>query len=235
MAELGTDHLFLDARAIGRETLERRFPTIVARCREAGIDPVKDLVPITPAEHFASGGIRTDLLGRSSLPGLFACGEVACTGVHGANRLASNSLLEGLVFADRIVTALAQGLPTQQEPVERAGRAGLLHSTARDGIERTMTDGVGVLRSAASMETAAKALAVLAERAELDTPAPDAWETSDLHAVATAMTEAAGLREETRGSHWREDFPLARDEWRGHQVQHLDADGVLHTRFEPQP
>jgi L-aspartate oxidase len=235
MAALATDHLFLDARGLGRERLERRFPTIVARCREAGVDPVKDLIPVTPAAHYASGGVRVDLAGRSSVPGLLACGEVACTGVHGANRLASNSLLEGLVFAERIAELLGEGLAPQQEPAEQGGPEGLLRASAREGIARTMTDGVGVLRSAASMEAAGKALRVLAEHAELDDPAPDAWETSDLHAVATVMTEAALRREETRGSHWREDFPAARPEWRGHQVQHLDDGGVLHTRFELLP
>ena len=102
MRETGTDHVFLDAPAPRREFLEQRFPSIVARCRELGFDPATELLPVAPAQHYASGGVRTDLVGRSSLEGLYACGEVSCTGVHGANRLASNSLLEGLVFAHRI-------------------------------------------------------------------------------------------------------------------------------------
>ncbi|HEY0698724.1 MAG TPA: L-aspartate oxidase, partial [Micromonospora sp.] len=93
----GADHVFLDARHLGAEFLTHRFPTIVASCRAIGVDPVTDLIPVAPAAHYASGGVRTDLHGRTSIPGLYACGEVACTGVHGANRLASNSLLEGLV------------------------------------------------------------------------------------------------------------------------------------------
>jgi L-aspartate oxidase len=103
MAQTGADHVYLDARGLGKAFLERRFPSIVARCRELGFDPVRDLLPVAPAQHYASGGVRTDIVGQSSLAGLYACGEVSCTGVHGANRLASNSLLEGLVFAHRIV------------------------------------------------------------------------------------------------------------------------------------
>ena len=90
-----------------REVWQHRFPTIQASCREHGIDPVTELIPVVPAAHYASGGVRTDLRGRTSVPGLYACGETACTGVHGANRLASNSLLEGLVFAERIAADLA--------------------------------------------------------------------------------------------------------------------------------
>src|SRR5215470_5218112 len=111
----GTDHVFLDARHI--PNLATRFPTITAMARAAGIDPVVDLIPVAPAAHYASGGVRTDLDGRTSIRGLYACGEVACTGVHGANRLASNSLLEGLVFARRIAADIARDLPPQAEPV----------------------------------------------------------------------------------------------------------------------
>ena len=132
MRETGAAHVWLDARHLGAETWARRFPTILESCRSHGIDPVTQLIPVAPACHYASGGIRTDLEGRTSVPGLYACGEVACTGVHGANRLASNSLLEGLVFAERIGADLARGLPEWQDPADAEdGAAYLLPGTTR--------------------------------------------------------------------------------------------------------
>jgi len=217
MYELGTDHVFLDARGLGNQLLLQRFPTIVGRCREAGIDPVTELIPVTPAAHYASGGVRTDLHGRTSVPGLYACGEVACTGVHGANRLASNSLLEGLVFAGRIGQDLARNLPAQGVPVADVGEPVLLDPGVRTELARAMTDGAGVLRSAVSLAATTKTLESLAGRTS-STPEPAAWEATDLHAVATALAAAAALREETRGSHWREDFPGPSDAWLGHLV-----------------
>ncbi len=231
MAAQHVDHLFLDARRLGEEKLLRHFPTIVARCREAGIDPVRDPIPVSPAAHYASGGVRTDLDGRTSIPGLFACGEAACTGVHGANRLASNSLLEGLVFAHRIGGAVLAGLPELVVPAAPAGPDGLLDPEARRDIANAMTEGAGVLRSAASLAATAKSLGVLGEPSDV-VPSPASWEATNLHAIASAVVQAAQLREETRGGHWREDFPDARDEWLGHLVTRLDDDALV-TTFEP--
>ena len=149
----GADHVYLDARHLGGEFLEQRFPTIMASTRAAGIDPATDLIPVAPAAHYASGGVRTDLHGRTSIPGLYACGEVACTGVHGANRLASNSLLEGLVFARRIADDIARDLPAAGRPGGRppAGPAGWSTPAVRGELQRAMTRGAGVLRSADSL------------------------------------------------------------------------------------
>jgi L-aspartate oxidase len=225
MQALGADHVFLDARGI--PGLAERFPTIVARCRQEGIDPVTDLIPVVPAAHYASGGVRTDLDGRTSVPGLYACGEVACTGVHGANRLASNSLLEGLVFAGRIGDDLARALPAQGEVASQGRGTVLLDPSTRVDLTRSMTDGAGVLRTAESLAGTAKALAELENRVS-SAPSPATWEATGLHSVATALVAAAARREETRGTHWREDFPDASDAWRGHLVTTLEG-----TRFEP--
>jgi L-aspartate oxidase len=227
MNAAGTDHVHLDARHLGGDFLERRFPSIVARCRLAGIDPVTDPIPVAPAAHYASGGVATDRYGRTSVPGLYACGEVACTGVHGANRLASNSLLEGLVFAGRIGQDLARDLPPQADPVPPVETPSwVVSSTTREGLQRAMTRGAGVIRSAASLHATAATLQDLRATHSAD-PRPRNWEVTNLHTVATALLAAAAVREETRGCHWREDFPDAADRWRTHLHAALGADGVL--------
>jgi L-aspartate oxidase len=234
MSGSGTDHLYLDARHLGAEVLLNRFPTIVATCRRHGVDPVSEPIPVVPAAHYASGGVRTDLAGRvPDVPGLYACGEVACTGVHGANRLASNSLLEGLVFAGRIAADLA-GQPlaaTVPQPSADPG-SGLLGPSIRAELAQAMSAGAGVLRSAASLAVADKTLDDLGGRVHAE-PGPDAWQATNLHTVARALVTAAALRAETRGSHWREDYPATRDELRGHVVSRLTRDGTLQSTFAP--
>ncbi|MCM4077373.1 L-aspartate oxidase [Paractinoplanes hotanensis] len=227
----GADHVYLDARHLGRPFLEQRFPTIVASTRAAGVDPASELIPVAPAAHYASGGVRTDLAGRTSIPGLYACGEVACTGVHGANRLASNSLLEGLVFAKRIADDIARELPPQADPAPAGPRKDwVVAPAARPELQRTMTRGAGVLRSADSLSATAKELTRLAE--QRDTPRNAAWEATNLLTVATVLVAAARTRRETRGCHWREDFPGAEDEWRGHLLHTLDRQARLTQSFE---
>ncbi|MFB9449818.1 L-aspartate oxidase [Dactylosporangium vinaceum] len=226
----GTDNVWLDARHLGGEFLEGRFPTIVASCRAAGVDPVTDLIPVSPAAHYASGGVRTDLHGRTSIPGLYACGEVACTGVHGANRLASNSLLEGLVFARRIAEDIARGLPEQTEPVRVDLPSWSADPAIRPQLQAAMSAHASVLRSADSLDQAAQALTKLS----LDRAAANvaAWEASNLLTVASALVAAAMQRQETRGCHWREDFPDASDVYRGHFLAALDDAGALTETWE---
>ncbi|UWE12974.1 L-aspartate oxidase [Actinacidiphila bryophytorum] len=246
MQETGTDHMFLDGRHFGAAMWAERFPTILAACRSHGIDPVTELIPVAPAAHYASGGVRTDLYGRTTVPGLYACGEVACTGVHGANRLASNSLLEGLVFAERIAAdILADSSAPPAEPVVPApGGAPLLASEARFEVQRIMTAGAGVLRSAESLTVAAGALerlhtaAVEAYDREGKTAEPcvETWESTNLSLVARVLVAAARRREETRGCHWREDRPERDDrDWRRHLVVRLTPHRTLDVRTTQGP
>jgi len=230
MLATGTDHVHLDARHLGAAFLEQRFPTIVASCRAAGVDPTTEPIPVAPAAHYASGGVRTDLHGRTSIPGLYACGEVACTGVHGANRLASNSLLEGLVFAKRIAEHIAGGLPEHGEPAPVTERAWVLDPGVRPVLQRAMTRGAGVLRSAETL--AATAATIVGLGATRGRPATASWEATNLVTVATALVAAATAREETRGCHWREDFPATRDEWLGHLFPALGDAGEPKLTWE---
>ena len=230
----GADHVLLDGRVFGAAGWAARFPTILASARKHGLDPAVDPLPVRPAAHYAGGGVRTDLWGRTSVPGLYACGEVACTGVHGANRLASNSLLEGMVFAARIGTDLARARPRPGRPVERPVGRPLLDPAARRPLREAMTSGAGVLRSAGSLEDTLERLAKIAVNA---TPAvlPDteAWETSNLHLVATALATGAACRTETRGCHWRQDRPERDDAaWVGNVVLTQGPTGVR-ARFRP--
>ena len=227
-----SSHVWLDGRALGADTWLQRFPTILDSCRSRGIDPVTDLIPVAPAQHYVSGGVRTDLWGRASITGLYACGEVACTGVHGANRLASNSLLEGLVFARRIVTAVAEDVVAPREPVDLPTPEGLLPHRVRRSIQTVMDSDAGVLRSSDSLEDARRQLMALAS-SEGSSPSTEDWETTNIHQIASVLVRHAHMREETRGSHWREDFPDRDDaHWRARLVTRVGEGGELTTRLE---
>src|SRR6188472_43691 len=192
MHETGHPHMWLDARHLGPGFWEKRFPTILATTRSHGVDPVTELIPVAPACHYASGGVRTDLWGRSNVPGLYATGEVACSGVHGANRLASNSLLEGLVFSRRIAQVLPGELRPYAEPAVDDREPGVVSAAVRPAMQATMTERVGVLRSAEGLALAAKDLEYLAQTPGAEGTA--AWETTNLVAISAALTAAAALR-----------------------------------------
>jgi L-aspartate oxidase len=229
MQESGKQHVWLDVRHI--DGFENRFPTIYASCISHGINPTTELIPVSPASHYASGGVRVDLHGRTSVAGLYACGETACSGVHGANRLASNSLLEGLVFSSRIAADIAAKLPKQGTPVENNSRKILIDPAARREIQNSMSRGAGVLRSSDSLIRTSSDLTRIEDKKSL-APCVEAWETTNLFQLAQAILKAALIRQETRGSHWREDFPLTSAQWQKRILQQLDPQGNWRTGYQ---
>ncbi|MEP7002155.1 MAG: FAD-binding protein, partial [bacterium] len=211
-------HVYLDARKLGRG-FAKRFPGILALCGARGIDPRKDLIPVTPAAHYMMGGVVTDLNGRSSMPRLYAVGEVARTGVHGANRLASNSLLEGLVFAERVARDLASATELKQLPAVKHWTVPPLPDrgaaqVAADRVREVMWLHAGISRTAKGLRTATLELAEIEERLPLGA-------TEELNLVQTAqrIVEGAMRRKESRGGHYRSDFPRAKSTWRGRHIE----------------
>lgn len=246
MAKTNSDHVLLDARHLGAEFLKKRFPTIYERLLSQGFDITAEPVPVAPAQHYHSGGIVTNINGRSTLRGLYAVGESACTGVHGANRLASNSLLEGIVFAHRAAEDISERLENgelpQREAQPRNGQSALVMAAQRSRIQGFMTAGAGVRRSAGSLnETLINLASVRTDAAVPEEIAGDLyaspqaaeWETTNLHAVSTALAAAALVREETRGGHFRTDFPRSDDQWLRRVVVRLNDSGSLETSTTP--
>jgi L-aspartate oxidase len=216
-AQSGT-RVWLDARKLAR-TFARRFPGILRICLDRGIDPRKDRIPVTPAAHYMMGGVVTDLAGRSSLERLYACGEVSRTGVHGANRLASNSLLEGLVFAERVARDMV-AMPRLAR-VPRAGdwtvpplRDRGAAQVAADTIRVLMWDHAGIDRSARGLRKCLAQLAEITRRLSAG-----ATEEHNLALTARLIAEAALLRTESRGGHFRHDFPREKRKWRGRHIE----------------
>ena len=220
------DHVFLDATHLG-EHFATRFPSITEACRKNGVDPCMQRIPVAPAAHYACGGIRADLDGRTNVAGLYAVGEVACTGLHGANRLASNSVTEGLVAGTRLGRELAWRLPERVEPADDVPRAGLMGASRRRTMRAAMSRHVGVLRSAAGLRSCMETLAALAAGVSDEVPASRrSWEATNMLTVATAVVAAALARTESRGCHRRSDWPEPRDEWRKHLGVLLNASGI---------
>jgi L-aspartate oxidase len=225
MQRTGTRTVYLDMTALDARYLVNRFPKIYETCLRYGLDITKDLLPVSPASHYCMGGVRTDLEGRSSLPGLYAAGEVACTGVHGANRLASNSLLEGLVFGARAGRAAAVDCAQRNVkagegavPDEASGKASNVSMTGevalavRKRVRRLMWERVGILRS---RESVSRALLEFEQIAR----APLSRASRNFLTVATLIARTALWREESRGAHYRTDFPARNDEhWRIHSI-----------------
>ena len=219
MIEQGGQPVLLDATALGSDFLAQRFPSITKACRSYGLNWGRDPIPVTPAAHYWMGGIATDTFGRTSIPGLYAVGEVACTGAHGANRLASNSLLESIVFAHRAVEALGEPWPTDAPSVRWANAAPLAelellepnHTSTAQVVDRVelqtlMWDSVGLARTQSELDSALTQLHSWRPADPAHRLFPD-WEDANLLLLARTVTEAALAREESRGGHYRLDFP----------------------------
>lgn len=212
----------LDATGFA-EVMPMRFPTAYRICRDHGIDPATDLIPVAPVQHFLCGGIRTDRDGATDVVGLYAVGECAGTGVHGANRLASNSLLEGLVFGARAADALSAELPERAAGTRCVTPAPTVPDSAVTAIRSTMSRYAAVRRSGAGLAAADAALRGLLRGtgdADASVAAANRW------TVAAAIVAAATARRESRGCHWRADYPAALDAWRHRIVVRLDEAGL---------
>jgi len=225
----GADRVYLDITHLPAERVSARFPQIYRYCLEHGLDITKEPIPVSPAAHYMMGGVRTNVWGETTVPGLYACGECACTGVHGANRLASNSLLETVVFAKRVIDrTLAAGDEPAAAPLSPdaiplpAPALAEGPPLSRGALQSLMWEQVGIVRDG---EPLARACATLsAWQASLPAPADrPGHELANLVLCGRLAAEAALLREESRGAHYRRDFPQPRDEWRRHVVFRRDA------------
>jgi L-aspartate oxidase len=236
----GEDHVFLDLTRLRPDFIRKRFPTIHSTCARYGVDITRDSIPVTPSAHYFMGGIWTDAHGRTSIPGLYAAGEVACTGVHGANRLASNSLLEGLVFGARSARAILADRPpmphadtlaritavTALPSADLGGRFLGLGGNApcipepleekaleeiRVATRKVMWDRVGIVRSGVGLTDALTTLRSLLDRKALKPLCRSGLETLNMLTVACLVARAAVIRTESRGSHYRSDYPKRND------------------------
>ncbi len=245
MGEQGVDHLWLDAT--GLERFQQRFPTIAASLTSIGLDPQHDWLPIAPAAHHLSGGVLTDLWGATALPGLWAVGETACTGVHGANRLASNSLLEGMVFGARLAERIAAShdgpepsgalrVALGEDPLDGIGCRRLeggrdlwagtttgIGSSAdvaklRDSLQRAMTGGAGVVRTKRSLRSAQSVVDEAVDVLGDRTTSVEAGELGNLLQLAAALLASATSRTESRGAHSRLEYPDTDGQWRLRQI-----------------
>ena len=223
MKKTGADHVLLDITTKDRAYLEHRFPTIFAKCLSFGIDISKDCIPVAPSQHYSMGGIRTDEEGRTGLEGFYAVGEAACNGIHGANRLASNSLLEGLVFGRRIARSISEKLAEVSLLAGQAVHAScgiprrdvVLDPAAElDALQRLMTLEVGIIRDAEGLQAAISGIdAQFAAQAGMRCGSIAEMELRNMTLLSGLVARAAMARTESRGAHYRSDFPKTEEAW----------------------
>lgn len=220
MGRTNSDRVYLDVTHLDAARVTARFPQIYKYCLDHGVDMTKEPVPVSPAAHYMMGGVRTNTWGETTVDGLYACGEVACTGVHGANRLASNSLLETVVFAKRIVERISSG--ARGETSETADARPLPHFANEGGprpdrasLQALMWDNVGIVRQGGGLAEATRTISAWSSAMPKPNDRPS-HELANMLLTARVMAEAALLREESRGAHFRTDFPEPRDGWRRH-------------------
>ena len=239
MALTGATHAFLDVRHLGHEAFGARFPHIDAQCRSFGIDPAGDLIPVHPAAHYMIGGLKVDADGRTDLPGLLACGEAACTGLHGANRLASNSLTEALIYG-RICGCTAGEDPAVKDAAAaarrmidwvnpRSDRTELDLTDIRNSLRSVMWRNVGIDRRGSRLDETREIISFWT-RYVLDKEFfndPAGWEIQNMLMSAYLVAELAAGRTESRGVHFRSDFPETDPGWARHQSVRRTADGLV--------
>jgi len=227
MKKTGSDKVFIDVTHLPSYTVTTRFPHIYRFCLEHGLDITRELIPVAPAAHYMMGGVKTNTWGETNIPGLFACGETACTGVHGANRLASNSLLEAVVFSRRIIektggqVSLATLVVGQSADVHRTLSLRQvptpMPALSLAALKTLQWDKVGIIRGKEDLVQAVDILA--AWHKSLPRPADrSSYELSNLLLTGRLVTEAALVREESRGAHFRTDFPQSSSQWQHHII-----------------
>ncbi len=227
MAKTGSDRVFLDVVQLPPRLITTRFPNIYRFCLDHGLDITKALIPVAPAAHYMIGGVKTNIWGETNIAGLFACGETACTGVHGANRLASNSLLEAIVFSERIIQKTTEKVGSEAPSTRYAPE---LHHTLSEkkmpkavpppslsALQQLMSAQVGIMRDKEGLAQAADILAAWQKCLPPPTDRPS-HELGNLILTGRLITEAALIREESRGAHFRSDFPATSPGWQRHIV-----------------
>lgn len=224
MKKDGTSHVWLDITHQDPEFVKNRFPKIYKNCLKNGIDMTRDWIPVAPAAHYMMGGIQTDLMGATNVSGLYACGEVACNGVHGANRLASNSLLEGLVFGYRIIqkTVEAKKMFTEDlskiplfTPEAKVAGAPMLTENHRKALQKVMTEKVGIVRDEESLTSALQQMESWEEYLNYPCHSMEEWETQNMLTIASVVVNSALTRKESRGAHYRSDYPATDPNYQG--------------------